>query len=237
MKLVPRVKNLINSDEIMTLKRGEFIFVPLEGKPVKVLVTPPWERESYQIAQRVTIRGTTYEPKPKPSPPQHDFHYPPNEDVPTGGTYRGGGDELPPTFHQASTPKDRVDLPSQSTLLPPTPGPALVKQAPAPVPMNVDLTGSEPKMLVHHSKADDARYYTTKNLPGKLLWVMVKDLPRDRASRNTDITRAMQEHGWNFTPGPVSMKLTDLAKEGTIISEGQGSWRLPRYLIVEVEEQ
>ncbi len=51
---VPGARKVVSADELMTLKRGEFIFVPLEGKPRKVKVTPPWERgERTLIAEEV----------------------------------------------------------------------------------------------------------------------------------------------------------------------------------------
>jgi hypothetical protein len=40
-------------DTIMGLHRGEFIFVPLDGKPTIVQVIPPWEREGRTVKQYV----------------------------------------------------------------------------------------------------------------------------------------------------------------------------------------
>ncbi len=48
-KRVPGAEKLVTKDVLMTLKRGEFLFVPLEGKTVKVKVIPPWERSYEQL--------------------------------------------------------------------------------------------------------------------------------------------------------------------------------------------
>lgn len=47
-KRIPGGRSL-KADQLMTLKRGEFWYVPIEGKPKKVLVTPPWERKTPEI--------------------------------------------------------------------------------------------------------------------------------------------------------------------------------------------
>ena len=47
LRAIPGYKGAFKPEDIMKLKKGEFIFVDIEGSTKKVYVQPPWEREGY----------------------------------------------------------------------------------------------------------------------------------------------------------------------------------------------
>lgn len=51
LKLIPEGKRTYQPEDIMRLKKGEFIYVNMEGYAKKVYVTPPWERQIEQLAR------------------------------------------------------------------------------------------------------------------------------------------------------------------------------------------
>ena len=64
LRAIPGYKGAFKPEDIMKLKKGEFIFVDIEGATKKVYVVPPWEREWYVGPQDVMPWGEVIRPLP-----------------------------------------------------------------------------------------------------------------------------------------------------------------------------
>jgi hypothetical protein len=243
MKLVPHAKSLINADEIMTLRRGEFIFVPLEGKPVKLKVVPPWEREPTvgqgkpTVTKVITAKDSDgpvieREAGKEKTVSQDDDKTVSNWEEPVGKT--------PSQIHNAQTALDTVEmrvpkevrsqvqvhLPSVRT------GEGIGRtsqRATLGEASQVNLDLIEIRYMIHH-KEDEQVDLSTKTQEGKIMYVMLNDL-QGQASSIGQIKAALIERAWPISDNSLPPGLAGLVKQGILVREGKTkamTYRVPK---------
>lgn len=207
IKLVPGGKKTLNPDQIMTLKRGEFLYVPLEGKPKKVLVTPPWERELPKTAQADVqqIRGLVSELNEK------ERRIKELEQI--NATYRKQA--------EADAGEAARSLSEKASAPPIADG----------APPSFAIDHRKTIVQIHHKEPVLATL-STKVGKGQIVYVLVNDLKGGPAGMK-EIFDAMAEYGWTMNPNTFSPNTGGLVRDGYLLKEGD-RFRVPGKVKIEV---
>lgn len=126
---------------------------------------------------------------------------------------------------------ERDELMAGLKNLPPS-YPALDPQAPD----EIEINNKEIRVSII-DQGPEVRQFNTSNVPGKIMLVVVKDIPYQQATEST-ITEAMRERGWNHDHGVISPAITNLVKKGNLmkINGRPAIFRLPGKVKFEVNE-
>lgn len=210
-KRIPGGRSL-KSDQLMTLKRGEFWFVPLEGKPRKVLITPPWERAlpKQVIADTEQIRGLVHELNET----KHKLEVA-NKSL---DTYRAMAADPAPPSQPEQVPLADGPITSQS-------------------PTIIRIDHGDTIVQLHH-REPTLQPVTTTDTKGRILYVLVHDLKGGPATPET-ISKYAEEYGWTISKDAIRLQATGrggLLEKGYLV-RGEGKelqYRVPGKVKVEV---
>lgn len=219
---IPNLKKSgIGVDQIMTLKRGEFVFVPIDGEVKKVYITDP-VAESSQAVQYLSSpaprhipayapkflptsiprKPVTIDPRGEKAGPREVVEGSPSSPIPGSTKSRASSEES-----RARSPPEEIDLDHKEIVV-------KVSHSEKVVPMDTD------------------------SMRGQVVFLLSEG-PDLSLTINELIARA-GEHGWAIPYDTASKSLIpSMQKDGLLVREGSlkhaGHYRLPRFVKFEVK--
>jgi hypothetical protein len=100
-------------------------------------------------------------------------------------------------------------------------------------PMNIDAI----ERALNITFSQETREFRTDGPQGCMMFCLVHDL-KNKPSRESEISAAMVERGWNYSHQMLAPKLAELSKRGDLIKEGNTNaitYRIPGKLILMVD--
>lgn len=203
----------VSSDDLMTLKRGEFIFVPIDGKVRKIYVPMLEEMRNSE----------------RPKEPQRRVVSQPSKiDIAAGGL----PSEIRSMKFESTKPNPLAPDKSFSAGLKIGANEGL--EAAAKKVEEIQL--EEKPIVVKISHSEIIVRETTETVKGQILFVLYSAGSGNELGIKAIVDEAA-EHGWALDYTNVRKNtLPAMAKDGLIVGDGHGNYRLPRFVAFNIKE-
>ena len=214
---IPNLKKSgIGADQIMTLKRGEFVFVPVDGEVRKVYITDPVAERSQAVDTHAPRRSPAALPEAVPA-----LEKTASRGVVTEKVIRP---QEPVITEKVTAGSSRLSSPSPVGDIEP--------------PEQIDLEHKPLAVRVSHSPRVVSM--DTDSQRGQVVYLLSDG--QDKTLSIRQIMEEAAEHGWVLPYDTMQKSLVpSMLKDGLLVNEvgghHEGRYRLPRFVRVDVKEK